>query len=73
MQSRKIDRFAINSGKVSHVKQCHSTLNPNAVGMARGHFTANKIQNVPNVKFRSRALVFNSKFDQKLFSSLKIT
>ena len=34
---------------------------------------ANKIQNVTNVKFRSPALVFNSKFDHKLFSSLKIT
>ena len=46
-------------------------VNPQAVGMAvarplgfeidfRGHFTANKIQNVTNVKFRSLALVFNS-------------
>ena len=32
-----------------------------------------KIQNVSNVKFKSLALVFNSKFDHKLFSSLKIT
>ena len=40
---------------------------------SRGHFTANKIQNVNNVKFRSLALVFYSKFDKKLFSSLKIT
>ena len=51
-------------------------LNPQAVGMAvarpqgfeidsRGHFTANKIQNVTNVKLRSLALVFNSKFDHK--------
>ena len=32
-----------------------------------------KIQNVTNVKFKSLALVFNSKFDRKLFSSLKIT
>ena len=32
-----------------------------------------KIQNVTTVKFRFLALVFNSKFDHKLFSSLKIT
>ena len=58
--------------------------NPRAVGMAvarpqgfeidsRGHFTANKIQNVTNLKFRSLALTFNSKFDHKLLSSSKIT
>ena len=32
-----------------------------------------KIQNVTNVKFKSLALVFNSKFDHKLFTSMKIT
>ena len=40
---------------------------------SRGHFTANKIQNVRNVKFRSLALISYSKFGYKLFSSLKIT
>ena len=51
-----------------------NNFNPQAGGMAvawpygfekfsRGHFTANKIQNVTNVKFRSLALIFNSKFD----------
>ena len=39
---------------------------------SRGHFTANEIQNAINVKFRSLALIFNSKFDHKLFSFLKI-
>ena len=39
----------------------------------RGHFTVNKILNVTNVKIRSLAFNFNSKFDHKLFSSLKIT
>ena len=33
----------------------------------------NKFQNVTNVKFSSLALIFNSKFDHKLFSSLKLT
>ena len=66
------------------IKLLRIVINPKAVGMAvarpwgfeidsRGHFTVNKIQNVTNVKFRSLALVFNSKFDHKLFSSLKIT
>ena len=32
-----------------------------------------KIRNVTNVKFKSLTLVFNFKFDHKLFSSLKIT
>ena len=40
-------------------------LNPQAVGMAVA-------QNVTNVKFKSQALFFNSKFDHKLFSSLKL-
>ena len=60
------------------------SFNPQAVGMAvarsegfeidsRGHFTANRIQNVTNVKFRALAYIFHSKFDDKLFSSLKVT
>ena len=59
-------------------------LNPQAGGMAvaqpygfelfsRGYFKAKKIQNVTNVKFWSLALNFDSNFDHKLFSSLKIT
>ena len=32
-----------------------------------------KFQNVTNVKFRSLALIFNSKFGHKLYSSVKIT
>ena len=32
-----------------------------------------KIQNLSNVKLKSLALFFDSKFDHKLFSSLKIT
>ena len=61
-----------------------SRVNPLTTG--KGHFwptcfltprlsvwPLHKIQNVTNVKFRSLALIFNSKFDHKLFSSLKIT
>ena len=56
----------------------YGTLTPQAGGMtvarsygfeefSRGHFTANKIQNVTNVKFRSLALILNFKFDHELF------
>ena len=41
--------------------------------ISRGYFTANNFQNVTNVKYRSLALIFNSKFGHKLYSSVKIT
>ena len=63
---------------VSRIPYTTLNVNPQAGGMAvarpngfeyfsRGHFTAKKIQNITNVKFRSLALIFNSKFDHKLF------
>ena len=50
-------------------------LTPQAVGRDSGvpFSLSNFLANNTNVKFRSLAFILNSKFDHKLFSSLKIT